>query len=145
MGEPACPSIRSDETSRGAARCAATRAAEHRRTGMNTVTPCSSMSSRHLCGSKAGIVTVVAPSQIEADERRHAGHVEHRGRREKDVVAAERAGDGLVERVGDEVAVGEDHPLRPARRSAGVEQGRDRVLVHTGLGRRIARTARSFS
>ena len=63
----------------------------------------------------------------EAGERGDAGNVEHRRGTEEDVVADERAGDDLVERVGHEVAMRQHHALRQTRGAAGVEDRGDVV------------------
>src|SRR5579862_8447159 len=62
MGDPAWPSIRKDETSRGLARWAALREASMVGTGMKTVTLRRSMASSARFGSNAGMVTIDAPS-----------------------------------------------------------------------------------
>ncbi len=67
----------------------------------------------------------------EAQQRRGAGHVEERGDGQEHVVALEAAGQRLVERVGDEVPMGQHHALGPAGGPAG-EEDRRRIV----LGRR---------
>ena len=64
----------------------------------------------------------------EAQQRRGAGHVEERGDGQQHVVALEAAGQRLVERVGDEVPMGQHHALGPAGGPAGEEDGRRIVL-----------------
>ncbi len=95
------------------------------------MTRCLAITSRHSAGSNIGTVTVEPPSQVEPGERRDAGHMEHRRRTEEHVVGLERAGQDLVEGVGDQVAVSQHHPLRHARRTPGVEQRGEIVWPHT--------------
>ena len=66
------------------------------------------------------------------NQRRRARDVEERRDREVDVVGLEPAREGLVERVGDQVAMGEHHALGPARRPAREVQEREIALVTIG-------------
>ncbi len=71
--------------------------------------------------------------------RHRAGGVEQRRHDEVHVVEVQRHDHLHVDRVGDQVAVGEDDALARSRRAAGVEEAGGFVLVHRGVVERRPR------
>ena len=129
----------SDETRRGRGRLLGYQRADHRRDRDRDrhAVPLDRVEARRRVERREDHERTAHPQQ--PDEGGSARDVEERRDREVDVVGLEAARQRLVERVRDQVAMGEHHALRPAGRAAGEVQQREVVLGHLGGSRRWRR------